>query len=61
MYVISTPGEDSMEILLNFKDQIVLQPLAERMASDLSETVTGLYKKMGAKLMACITPRSNIQ
>jgi hypothetical protein len=57
VYVISTPGEDGMEILLSFKDQVVSQALAERMASDLSETIAGLYTKMGAKLMAPMAPR----
>lgn len=52
VYVISTPGEDGMEMLLSFKDQVVSQALAERMASDLSETITRSYTKMGAKLMA---------
>lgn len=41
-----------MEILLSFKDQVVSQALAERMASDLSETITGFYRKMDAKFMA---------
>ena len=52
IYVISTPGEDSMEILLSFKDQVVSQILAERIASDLSETITRLYIKTNAKLIA---------
>ena len=52
VYVISTPGEDGMEILLSFKDQVVSQTRAERMASDLSETITRLYKKTYAKLIA---------
>ena len=52
VYVISTPGEDGMEILLSFKDQVVSQTLAERMASDLSETITRLYTKTSAKLIA---------
>jgi hypothetical protein len=51
VYVISTPGEAGMEILLSFKDQVVSQALAERIASDLSETIIELYTKMGAKLM----------
>lgn len=57
VYVISTPGEDGMEILLSFKDQVVSRALAERMASDLSETITGLYTKMDAKLMLPMAPR----
>ena len=52
VYVISTPGEDCMEILLSFKDQVVSQALAERMALDLSEMITGFYTNIGAKLMA---------
>ena len=52
VYVISTPGEDGMVILLSFKDQVVSQALVERMASDLSETITGLSTNTGAKLMA---------
>ena len=51
VYVISTPGEDGMEILLSFKDQVVSQALAEKLASDLSETITWLYTKTSAKLM----------
>jgi amino acid adenylation domain-containing protein len=52
VYVVSTPCEDGVEILLSFKDQVVSQALAETMASDLSETMTGLYTKMDAKLIA---------
>ena len=52
VYVISTPGEDGMETLLSFKDQVVSQALAETMASDLSETITRSYTKTSAKLIA---------
>lgn len=52
VYVISTPGEDGMEILLSFNNQVVSQALAETMALDLSETITEFYTKMDAKLMS---------
>lgn len=57
VYVVSTPGEDGMEILLSFKDQVASQAVAERMASDLIETIARLYTKTDAKLMALIAPR----
>ncbi|KAF1993096.1 hypothetical protein P154DRAFT_540702 [Amniculicola lignicola CBS 123094] len=46
-----------VEILFSFKDQVASQAVAERMASDLMETITRLYTKTDAKPIALIAPR----
>lgn len=52
VYITSTPGADGTDIDFTFTDNVISHSLAQRLASDLADTIIQFYRAMDAKLLA---------